>query len=181
MDTLFHFIFSIIAGMALGLHLKHKLEIVVLAAAFSLLIDLDHFGGFITRGSFHNIFIFLLLPFVLFLLAYIYEKPKGQIKWQSFFLLLLVMLAGHVAADSFSEGKVLLFYPLSMKEIGMISEGTRMFDSIHPAVVEKEGIALALYFIILAGAVFIEDFIFFFEKQHESFKKSIRDTFKDLF
>jgi len=181
MDTLFHFIFSIIAGMALGLHIKHKLEIVVFASALALLIDIDHFFGFYRRATFHNVFVIFLIPFLLFLLAYIYERPRGKIKFQSLALLFLIMLVGHVVADMFVEGTVILFYPLSTMEIGMTEFGTTLFDFIHPAVVNKEGIGLVIYLIILAGAIFVEDFIYFFEKQHEKFAKALDDTLKDLF
>ena len=181
MDTLFHFIFSIIVGMALAPKIKHKIELVALAAFLSILIDIDHFLGFLTRGTFHNIFVFLFLPFLLFLIAFIYERKKGAIILQTFFLLLLVMLSGHVVSDTFTEGKVALFYPFSTKEIGMISEGSRLLDSLHPAIIHKEGIGLAFYFLILAGAAFIEDFIYFFEKQHEKVSKALKDTFSDFF
>ena len=167
--------------MALGLHIKHKIEVVAFAAFLSILVDVDHFLGFVTRGTFHNIFVVLLIPFLFFMAAYLYEKPKGKIVLQSFFLLLMVMLSAHVVADTFTEGKVMLFYPFSSAEIGMVSWESQFLEGLHPAIVNKEGIGLAFYFLILAAATFIEDFIYLFEKQHEKFSKALRDTWNDFF
>lgn len=180
MDSLFHFIFALIGGLALNLHRKHKIELIVGLAFLSILIDADHFWGLIARGTFHNLFFVIGVPFVLFLAFYAYEKKKSSIKLQTAALLLMVMLFSHVIADTFIEGKVLFFYPLSDTGYGMLNYQIQFLESIHPAIINVEGIALAVYFVILMSALFIEDFIYFFEKQHMKLKAAFKKTSEDL-
>jgi len=180
MDSLFHFIFAIIGGLALNLHRKHKLELIVFIAFAAVLIDIDHFFGMVPRGTLHNLFFVIGFPFALFIAFYSYEKKKSSIRLQSAALLLMVMLFSHVIADTFSEGKVLFFYPLSQAGYGMLNLEIAFLENLHAGIINVEGIAAVVYFILLLAAIFIEDFIYFFEKQHMKLRAAFRKTEEDL-
>ncbi|MEK6843280.1 MAG: metal-dependent hydrolase [Candidatus Micrarchaeota archaeon] len=182
MDSLFHFVFSIIAAFALDLHKKHKLEFVVFAAMFAVAIDFDHFLFWDVDyvKPLHNLFVAVLLPLVLFYLAYRYERNKRPrtTEFQKFALVLMAMLLGHLVADMF-YGDIKLFYPLS-------NASSSFMDLPLPTAPEKydfittQGVAMLFYSIILLFIYFAEDFIKWHEEKHESVSKSIKDVFRDL-
>ncbi len=198
MDSLFHLVFSVIAGLAMNIHQKHKLNALVGIALLSIAIDIDHFFGFEARGTLHNMFITFFLPIALFLFFYHYENKlfaqgyhrTKSIKYQTYALLLLVMLTGHVVGDLFYEGQVKYFYPFSSEEFSIPPIRMTVEQAIPPLttftpypwgnIVSRDGIALLIYAIILFSAAFIEDFIFFFERKRETLRKSIRDSVADL-
>ena len=183
MDSLFHFIFSVIAALALDLHKKHRLVFVISAASFAVLIDFDHFLGWDAAyiKPLHNAWIAILLPLLLFYVAYRYYRnnKKYGIELQKFFLVVMAMLAGHLVADMF-YGEIKLFYPLS-------HEGYSFSDLPFPRPFEKydfittEGIALLFYSIILLAILFAEDFIKWHEEKHEGVRRSIRDVVREFF
>lgn len=179
MDTLFHFVFSIMAGMAV-FRGKHKLPAVVTLAFLLVLLDADHFFGMSTRGTFHNIFIVFVVPLVAFYIFYLYEDKKS-IKLQTYALTLMVMLAGHVAADMFYGGGVMLFYPFSTTSVTAPNFLLLATNRFYAPIISRDGVALAVYSIVLMFAFFIEDFIYFFEKKHQKIKSAIASTRKDIF
>ncbi len=198
MDSLFHFVFSVIAGLAINIHQKHKLNVLIGIALLAVAIDADHFFGLEARGTLHNVFVTFFLPIALFLFFYKYENSlfaKGyhrtkSIKYQTYALLLLVMLMGHVVGDLFYEGGVKFLYPFSNEQFSIPPIRMTVEQVIPPLttftpypwgnIVSRDGIALSLYAMILFSAAFIEDFIFFFERKHESIRKSVRDSVQDL-
>lgn len=109
MDTLFHFIFPLIAMMAARIKVKHSIRVSIILAAAAALIDVDHFFGLVARGTFHNIFVTVLFPIVLFL---IFFKKKNK-HYMHLSLILLLFLVSHPILDMFTEGGVELFYPFS--------------------------------------------------------------------
>ncbi len=196
MDSLFHFIFSIIAGMAIGIHQKHKLNALFVLAFSAVIIDIDHIFGMEARGTLHNIFVVVFLPLAAFLFFFRYENRlfnksrRKSIKLQTYSLLLFVMLAGHVAADTFYEGEVKFFYPLSAKAV-KAPNFAMTIDNLFPQlsyltpypwakIISTDGIALLVYAVIIMFGAFAEDFIYFFEKKHESFRRSLKDAIADL-
>lgn len=198
MDSLFHLVFSVIAGLAINIHQKHKLNVLIGIALLSVAIDADHFFGFEARGALHSAFVTFFLPIALFLFFYKYENrlfAQGyhrtkSIKYQTYALLLLVMLMGHIVGDLFYEGQVKFFYPFSNEEFSIPPIRMTVEQAIPPlttftpypwgSIVSRDGIALLLYAMILFSAAFIEDFIFFFERKGEGFRKSVRDSVHDL-
>ncbi len=183
MDSLFHFVFALIAALALDLHKKHKLFFVFAVAVFAVIIDIDHFFGIdpLYNKPLHNLFVALLIPIILFYIAYRYERNKKPrtTGLQKFMLIVAVMLLGHVIADMF-YGEVKLFYPFSY-------EGYSFIDLALPQPFEyydfvtSQGVAVLIYAIIILSVLFAEDFIKWHEEKHESVSKSIRDTMRDLF
>ncbi len=182
MDSLFHFIFSIIAGMALDIDRKYGLKTLIIFALIATLIDVDHIcivNGKISlcdRGIFHSILFAVFLPFLLFLLFYAYEKPKGKIRNQTLALLLMILLTGHLICDMLSGEKVRLFYPITEREFSI---PTYRIAVEGKYLVNTPGIALLIYFLVLFLTKFIEDFIYFFERQHLKIKEAFRKSLKE--
>lgn len=179
MDTLFHFVFSVMAGMAVFKG-KHKIPAVLTLAFLSVLVDVDHFFGMSARGTFHNVFIVIGVPLTAFFLFYFYEDKKS-IKLQTYALTLMVMLAGHVAADMFYNGEVRLLYPFSSEAFTVPSTLVLATDRFYSPIISRDGISLAVYSIILMLVFFVEDLIYFFEDKHEKLRRAISDAKKDLF
>lgn len=177
MDSLFHFTFAFIGGLAIGLHKKHKVKIIAILAFLAVLIDIDHFLSQSIK-VFHNIFV-VLIPFALFLAFYYYEKDRESIKYQSYSLILLVMLLGHLIADTFYERGVRLFYPFSAH----VFKSPEVFVNAGGLghIIAPEGISIAVYGLVIALAYFIEDFVYFFEKKHERIRSSLKDSLRDEF
>lgn len=174
MDTLYHFIFSIIVGLAVGIHIKHRFRVLAGLAFVSVLVDIDHFLGLSSRGTFHNIFIMFLIPIILFFVAYAYEN-KESIKYQTYSLILLVMLMGHLVSDIMYGGAVKLFYPLSDTLYRAPEAVLLATTEFYSPIISGDGIILLIYGIILLSAVFVEDFIYIFEQKHKSMKKTLKE------
>jgi lysylphosphatidylglycerol synthetase-like protein (DUF2156 family) len=174
-DSLFHFVFAFIAGMAVNVKLRHKAGWVALVALAAVAIDIDHLM-FAYQRAFHNVFVVVLLPLALFYVAYKYERDKEQITYQSLSLLLLVMLVGHVVADFVAGGPIKLLYPLSSVDVALPGwwELTVIRESWH--IVAPEGVALALYGLVIGAAYYAEEFIYFVEEKHESVEEALRDA-----
>jgi membrane-bound metal-dependent hydrolase YbcI (DUF457 family) len=174
MDPLFHFVFAFIAGMAVNVRLRHRV-LWVLGAAFSaVLIDVDHFL-FAYPRAFHTVFVTWLLPALLFYVAYRYERGRESIRLQSLVLLLFVMLNGHLVADLFNEGAIRLLYPVSRASISIPADLTVALNE-RWLLVSPEGVALTLYGMVIGLAYFAEEFIYFFERQHEGLEAAVRDA-----
>ena len=69
MDSLFHFIFPIIAALAAKVHVKHEIRNILIVGVLAVLIDVDHFVG-VERATFHNIFVTVLIPIIIIILAF---------------------------------------------------------------------------------------------------------------
>ena len=179
MDTLFHFIFSIIVGLSINTRITHKLRTLIAIAFLSILVDIDHFMGAGSRGTFHNIFFVLFLPFLMLLIFYVYENKKS-IKLQTYSLLLLVMLTGHVVGDMMVGGTVKLLYPFSNTMYAFPQHTILATSEFYSPVVSGDGLMLLVYSAILLSATFIEDFIYFFEKKHEQVKTALMNAKTDL-
>lgn len=176
MDTLFHFFFSLMAGMAV-FRGERKHKPIILLALLSVLIDMDHFFGMDARGTFHNIFIILLIPLIAFFTFYTYEGKKS-IRLQTCALILLVMLTGHVTADMFYGGEVKLFYPFSSEDFPVPKFEILTANQFYSPLISRDGIALAIYFIIMLLAFFVEDLLYLRNRQRifrerQNLKKAI--------
>lgn len=176
MDTLFHAVFGFIAGMAVNAKLKHRVFWVAIIAVGAVLIDVDHFI-FAYPRTFHNVFITVLLPALLFAAAYRYERGRDSIKYQSLVILLFVMLNGHLVADMFGSD-LRLMYPLSTASFGVPDAWQLAINEGRWGIISPDGIAFAVYAGIIALAYYAEEFIYFVEKQNEPVAKAINDLFR---
>ncbi len=173
MDTLFHLVFGFIAGMAVNVRLKHRPVTVFGVALVSVLIDIDHLL-FAYPRTFHSLFVIVPVSVAVFYSAYRYERGTDRIMYQSLSLLLFVMLVGHVVADMFNEGGVKLLYPF-VETTFTVPQWTLTVFQQGWAVVSPDGIALAVCGGIIALAYYTEQFIYFFENQHETLRQAIDD------
>jgi len=171
MDSLFHFVFPIISALAAKVHVKHEIRDILIVGVFSVLIDLDHFIG-LERATFHNIFITLLLPLIIVILAFSF---KAKYNFKGLSVLLLIFLSSHLFLDVFSEGPVALFYPFSN------SYYTFNFNLSIPEgyIISTLGVGILIYFIIIfLPCLFLDDIIEIMEKKHESFRRALKDLLK---
>jgi len=116
----------------------------------------------------------------LFYLAYLYDEGVS-IKLQSFFLVLMVMLTGHLLADMASTpGGLMLFYPLSSTSYALPKVEIMATSDFYSPLASTQGISLAIYGLIVYFGMFIEDFIYFFEEKHEKARKAVSDALKSF-
>ncbi len=183
MDTLFHFVFPIIAVLAARVNTKHIIKTTLAAASLTVLLDLDHFIG-IERATLHNVFITILLPLLLLYLAFHFRLNRYV---KGFFFLLLIFFSSHLFLDLFSSdfgngigiinGGVALFYPLSLNAYSVnfniqISKGY---------IASSLGLGILLYFIIIVvPCLFFEDIIAITERKHEKFRKAANEFFRNV-
>jgi len=178
MDTLFHFLFPVITALAAKVHIKHKIRNILIVGVLTVLIDLDHFVG-VERATFHNIFITLLLPIIIVLLAFSF---KTNYSFKGFSILLLIFLSSHLFLDLFA-GSVALFYPFSSNYYGfnfniMIPIKSNFVPEgyLEAYLISSLGVGILIYFImIFLPCLFLDDIIEIMEKKHESFRKALRD------
>lgn len=170
MDTLFHFVFPLIAASAARVHVRHGIPTLLLMAFLAALIDIDHFIG-ITRGTLHNLFVVLLLPAVLLILAFRYGKEYHR----QISIMLLLFLFSHVILDMFQEGSVALLYPLTTAKFSI------MFSVAAPTaagglLISSASIGLLIYFGMIAFCFFLEEIDSFMLRKHEGFRKAFKDA-----
>ena len=195
MDSLFHFVFPIIAALAARLNIKHPIRTILATAIITVLIDLDHFIG-IERATFHNVFITVLIPIILILLT-LNLKSKHYIKGFSF--ILLIFLSSATFLDLFSspvfgnyigitEGSgVALFYPLTNTRYSINFNVKIPLKTTFPPyaiegyVISSLGFGILSYFIIiLIPCLFLDDIIEIAEMKHEKFVKVSKEFFRNL-
>ena len=198
MDTLFHFVFPIIAALAARLNVKHPIKSILGAAILAVLIDVDHFIG-LERIAFHNVFVTILAPLALLYLAF-HFKANRYVK--GFFLLVLIFTSSHIFLDLFSynifgndigiiEGSgVALFYPLSNTLYSIdfnikipLTISTPPY-AIEGYLVSSLGFGILMYFVIIVlPCLFLDDIIEIAERKRENLgkatvsflKKSLKD------
>jgi len=195
MDSLFHFVFPIIAALAARINIKHPIRTIFISAFLTLLIDLDHFFG-LERATFHNIFITVLIPLVLLLISF---QLKLNRYFKGFFFLLLIFLSSHLFLDLFSfpafgnyigitEGEgVALFYPVINTHYSInfnvkIPLKTIFLPyMIEGYVISSLGFGILVYSIlILVPCLFLDKIIQIAERKHEKFIKASREFFNNL-
>jgi len=184
MDTLSHFILALLAGLAMDLHRKHRLSLIVFISFCSVLIDLDHFlvpwGYAMQYRSFHNIFIVFLIPCTLFLISYYFERNTRSDKFQIFFLLLTVMLTGHLIADMI-QGPVQIFHPVSDMEVSVPQLDIQATDDFISPIVNSYGVGMAVYALIIFVGVFIHDILYHQRRKRLNSRDALRHAIRDWF
>jgi membrane-bound metal-dependent hydrolase YbcI (DUF457 family) len=149
MDSLFHFIFPLMAALAARIHMKHGIPAVLLMASTAVLIDLDHFipGG--AGAVFHNLFFTLVIPFTMLSIAY----ARGSGTQRQAAMCLLLFLFSHTVLDLFSGGTVALFYPITGQQFAInFSVAWGGYE-----IISASGIGLLLYFSILLMCFFLQE------------------------
>ncbi len=179
MDTLFHFMIALFGGLALNTRKNYSVFFIFSAALLSIFIDADHFI-FAYKRTFHTLITAVFIPMALFYLSYLYEE-KRSIKLQSFFLVVLVMLMGHLLTDmAYSPEGLMLFSPLSSTFYALPKVSIMATSDFYSPLASTQGISLAIYGALIYLGLFIEDFIYFFEEKHEKARKAISDALKSF-
>lgn len=146
--------------MATGLKIRHRIAVALILASLAVALDIDHFFGLLARGTFHNIFVTVLLPLALFGLALRFEK-KG-IFWKTVTLMAALVLFSHPAIDMFvGSGGVHLFYPLSNVDLlfSGISLPVTLPTGFVAHAISNEGIGFSIFFLFVLGIIFAEDLV----------------------
>ena len=184
MDSLSHFIFSVLAGMAVGLHKKHKLRYVIFISFLAVLIDLDHFLvplGYQTEyRSMHNVYFAILAPAILFFASYYFERNTEKDRFKTFFLLLGIMLTGHLIADMI-EGPVKIFYPLSEAKISLPRMNIQATKDFQSTIVGQYGIGLAAYAIVIFTGALVHDILWHARREKKGFRDALNRSVRDYF
>ncbi|MBU4246316.1 MAG: hypothetical protein KKE71_04675, partial [Nanoarchaeota archaeon] len=103
--------------------------------------------------------IVVLIPLIAFFTFHKYEG-KTSIRLQTYALILLVMLTGHVTADMFYGGEVKLFYPFSSEVVLIPKFELLATNAFYSPLISRDGIALAIYSMIMLSAFFVEDVLY---------------------
>ncbi len=166
-----HFFLSLIAGLGMGLHLDNKTRkyiLLILLAFAAACVDLDHILPMYQDTGvkiFHNFFVFLLLPFSLFLVFYIYERGKSSTTGQRACLVLSVMFIGHMFLDGVS-GTMPFFYPIRSEMFTMsniditVDSGLLTLTSLH--------VTMVIWGVVIIAGNLVESLIFNDVEGHES-------------
>src|SRR6266550_4529535 len=163
MDTLFHFVFPLIALMAARVKIKHEIPVAFGLAFSAAALDIDHFFGMVPRGTFHNVFVVILLPISLFILSLKFEK--GATYYKNITLTLLLFLCSHPIADMFEPGGVKFFYPFSndYNDLSALSLTIPLSPGTNGYLISTGGVGLTIYFLMIFGVIFIDDFLEIFK------------------
>jgi hypothetical protein len=196
MDSLFHFVFPIIAALAARLNIRHQIKTILSLAVLTVLMDLDHISPIYERALLHNVFITLLIPLILIFLSFHFRLDRHK---KAALLLLLIFLSSHVVLDLFevwnSQGigirqdmpgrvGVALFYPLSSVRYSI--DFNIPTPSIVPIggdtyIATSAGVGILFYFAaIIVPCLFLDDIIEISERKHERLRKAAKDFFKKL-
>jgi len=172
MDTLFHFLFTLIALYAARVHMKHHHLAPIAFAFIAVLPDLDHFFGMVPRGTLHNVFVTVLIPLLLILLAFKFERYGT--KWKKAGILLLLVLTGHVVLDFFTGSNVLFFYPVSDVPVNL--NDFQIWYNIggqNYPVVSPDSAGVLIYTFRLAGAFFLDELVDIRDRTHRGFRYAL--------
>lgn len=159
-DSLFHFVFPFLAIMATGLKIKHRIAVAFTLAMLAVLLDVDHLFGMVARGTLHNVFVTLLLPLGLFVVALKFEKTGTF--WKTVTLMAALVLFSHPMVDMFvGNAGVHIFYPLSdqMYLFNFIQIPLTLSNGTVVSVISSEGIGMSMFVLFIFGVIFVEDFV----------------------
>jgi len=126
----------------------------------------------------HNIFIAILLPLFLFGLSWYLERKTSSFKYQTFFLLLTIMLTGHIIAD-LVEDPVKLFYPFNLTDYALPSIVVALPNGWE--IVGRDGVYLTIYGVVIFIGALIHDALYYEEKENMKTAKAIKETVGDYF
>ncbi len=178
MDSLFHFIFPVIAALAAKVHVKHKISTILLVGLITIGLDLDHILGF-GRDVFHNVFITILIPLLIILIAF---SMKKRYNFKGFSVLLLIFLPSHLILDLFTEGGISLFYPLSTNYYAIMFNVSGSFIpgiGSNELIISSTGLGILIYFLmIILPCLFLDEIINKMERKHEGFNAAVKDLTK---
>ena len=172
MDTLFHFLFTLIALYAAKVHIRHHHLAPIVFAFIAMLPDADHFFGMVPRGTLHNMFVTVLFPLLLIFLAFRFEKYRTI--WKKAAILLFLVLTGHVVLDFFTGNSVLFFYPVSNQPVNLnhfaywVTIGGQQYPVVSP-----DSAGVLIYSFILAGAFFLDELIDIQDRTHRGFRYAL--------
>jgi hypothetical protein len=164
MQPIVHFLLSLVAGFGVGLHLgkrSRKYTLIFLLALATCTIDMDHLLPVYHEAGiaiFHNFFVFILLPAVLFFIFFLYERTKDTSLGQRSFLVLSVMFLGAMLTDGISESGMTLFYPMNSQTYVFIDLGISLNSAF--LTLTSGQVMLIIWGAIILGANFLETLIY---------------------
>ena len=175
MDSLFHFVFPVIAALAARVHIKHPVRNILIAAFLAVAVDIDHFIG-IPRVTTTNIFVLVIIP--LLFVFYAFSKKKSY-NLKGLSILILIFLSSHLFLDIFTGG-VGLFYPLTDAVYGIdfnipIAWTNYAGLGYEGLLVSSLGVGITLYFLlIILPCYYLDHIILVMERKHKRFWKAVK-------
>ncbi|MCX8173867.1 MAG: winged helix-turn-helix domain-containing protein [Thermoplasmata archaeon] len=115
-DVGFHILISFILALIVNVKLRHKYWVYITAAiGINGLIDADHLisSFFGDVNIFHNMFVFVLIPLVVYGLAFLYGQKEGRGIYPAAALMLFTITLSHMYLDVAAGTPIFLQYPLS--------------------------------------------------------------------
>jgi membrane-bound metal-dependent hydrolase YbcI (DUF457 family) len=163
----------VIAALATGVHLKHKLRNIFLLGIVTVLLDIDHFYPIVNifgnRLLFHNVFFLILIPLILIFYAFYYKKSYD---FKGMSILTLIFFSSHLLLDVVYGG-LKLFWPLSNETFGIAIE----IGIAEGLIISPIGIVLVIYLIfIILPMMFLEEIMEIMNKKHKSFRKALKEV-----
>ena len=179
MDSLFHFIFPIIAALAARVHIKHPIRNILIAGVLAVLADVDHFIG-IPRATTTNIFVLFFIPMLFVIYAFSRNKSYNL---KGLSILIFIFLSSHLFLDIFTGG-VALFYPITTTFYHINFNIPLLWSNIQGMqfeglVASSLGVGISLFFIlIIIPCFYLDEIIKKGEKHDKKLKKKIKKLAK---
>ncbi|MFA6036143.1 MAG: metal-dependent hydrolase [Candidatus Micrarchaeia archaeon] len=172
MDVAFHFLFTLMALYAARVHVRHHHLAPFFFAFVAVMPDVDHFFGMAARATLHNVFVVVLLPLLLILLAFKYEKYG--VFWKQMSILFFLVLVSHPILDFFTSYSVQFFYPVSTQPVDLthFNYFFEMGGKSYP-IVSSDSAGVLIYACILAGAFFLEELVEIQDRTHRGFRYAL--------
>ena len=168
MDVLFHFLFTLLALYAARVHVRNHHLAPLAFAIVAVLPDFDHFFGMVPRATLHNIFVTILFPLSLVLLAFKFEKYG--VFWKQMSILFFLVLASHSFLDFFTYGQIQYVYPVSSQPVDLTHFDIQVnVQGQDYPLMSSASAGVLIYMLILAGAFFLEELVDIQDRTHRSF------------
>ncbi len=123
MHPIIHVSVSILIGLALMLHYKHRYSAVIVSSIFvNGMIDSDVIFismGLFEKRIFSTSITMVYLPLGLLLFSYMYERRSASSLKTRLSLMVVLIGLSHLVLDTFSMETVYLYYPFSLEQYHM--------------------------------------------------------------
>jgi len=134
----------------------------------------------VPRGTLHNVFITVLIPLILIILAFKLE-PRTRTKFKELAVANFLFLVAHPILDLFDNLGVQAFYPLSNQFYNFndfavritISTGTKAY------IAGPQAISIMIFFVVIALVFYLEEVVELMHKHHDNLRHALGLALKE--